>query len=81
MATIARVATEDPLWAVEALVPLLDDYKGVVPVRLDLGGGRRVVGELTAVDQGIALVTVDGGSVRLVPLDRVHHVVVDVPLV
>jgi hypothetical protein len=79
MPSLVQVATEDPLWAVEALIPLLDDYGAPVPVRLHVARDTIVAGMLTAVDQGIAVVALPGGSIRLVPLERVRRVVVDVP--
>ena len=80
MPALLRIATEDPLWAVEALCPLLEDYGCPVPLELDLGRGQLVAGELTAVDQGIAIIALPTGRVRLVPLERVQQVVVVVPV-
>lgn len=78
MPSLLQAPSEDPLWAVEALLPLLDDYRVPIPVLIDVGRST-VEGELTAIDQGIALVAVPGGSIRLVPLERVRRVVVGVP--
>lgn len=77
MISLLRTATEDPLWAVEALLPLLDDYGTPIPVSLDLGRDQVVEGDLVAIDQGIAVVRLGGGAVRLVPLERVQRVLVD----
>ncbi|HEU4978895.1 MAG TPA: hypothetical protein VFT42_08385 [Solirubrobacteraceae bacterium] len=78
MVSLLRVPTEDPLWAVDALLPLLDDYDAPVRVVLHLLREQVVAGDLTAIDQGIALVTLPEGSIRLVPLERVQRAVVGV---
>jgi hypothetical protein len=76
MPSTVRIATEDPLWAVEALCPLLEDYGSPVSVELDLDRGGPVVGRLTAIDQGIAILALPEGSRRLVPLERIRGIAV-----
>ena len=78
MVSLLQLTAEDPLWAVEALLPLLDDYGAPVPVVLHVLPDQVVTGDLTAIDQGIALVTLPEGSIRLVPLERVQRAVVGV---